>query len=633
MFDDHGFHGYSGAQSQGAPHIRQRKFPMHDAPLITKVRFLFALLREHAFYYLGGVILLGVTLWMTVAIPRYLQAAIDILRANPDPTGTAFVRDIEMILLFAVAIIFTRTTSRLLFFYPGRMVEFSLKNRMLEHLLGLQRGFYLKNATGSIISRVNNDITGVRMMMGFGLLMVLNSVATLSLAPYYMYRISPTLTLYCIIPIFAAFGLVQWGMWRLRGQQLQQMHALQELSDFTVESYNGIDVLKSFRHHGWVEGRFRDLSDVVKESAIRMSNIRAYLMPILTHIGNALKVLLLLFGGVMVVRGIMSMGEFLAYSLYLAMLVPPLMGLTFLMFLVQRGLTALTSLMQVLGTQPDLPPVEPDAEAKLPEQMDEGLVVRGLSFAYPDDPQTPVLRDVSFELRPGEFVGVFGPIGSGKSTLVNLLNRYLTPPPGSVFLDGVDTVRIGQALLRKHVVTVTQEPFLFSETVRENIRFAAVDADPAGVDRAARSAALADDLRHLPKGLDTLVGEKGITLSGGQKQRISLARALLKPCDILILDDVLSAVDHETERYLIEQIYSFRQARALLIVSHRISVLERAQRILVLEEGRISAAGSHAELIQRPGAYQQAWLMQSEQPAADAPAEAAGQSGSARRPA
>jgi ATP-binding cassette subfamily B protein len=243
-----------------------------------------------------------------------------------------------------------------------------------------------------------------------------------------------------------------------------------------------------------------------------------------------------------------------------------------------------------------------------------------------------VLRNVSFDLKPGEFVGVFGPIGSGKSTLVNLLNRYLTPPSGTVTLDGVDTVSISQATLRRHVVTVTQEPFLFSDTVRENIRFAAPDPAPDAVDRAAQSAALSEDLGRLPHQLDTLVGEKGITLSGGQKQRISLARALLKPCDILVLDDVLSAVDHETERFLIDQIYSFRQARSLLIVSHRVSVLERAHRILVLEDGRVTALGSHAELIQRPGAYHQAWLLQVEQPAGQDPAPGA-RAGAAGRPA
>jgi ATP-binding cassette, subfamily B, multidrug efflux pump len=578
----------------------------------SKIGFMLRIMRGYLPYYVGGSVLLGVTLWMTLSIPHYLQGAIDELRAHPDPSGSPFLHDITMILVFASLVIFTRTASRLLFFYPGRMAEFDLKNRMLTKLLRLQRDFYLKHATGSIISRINNDITGVRMMLGFGLLMVLNSVATLSFAPAYMFHISPRLTLYCVLPILAAFGVLQWGMWSLRGQQMRQMRALQDLSDFTVESYNGIDVLKSFRHHAWIEGRFRALSDDVKDSAIKMSNFRAYLMPVLTHITNALKVMLVFVGGIMVVEGGMTMGEFLAYALYLAMLLMPLMGLTFLMFLVQRGLTSLTSLMEILGTEPELPAVSADAEARLPAQLAEGLSVRGLTFAYADAPEAPALHDLSFDLRPGELVGVFGPIGSGKTTLVNVLNRYLTPPPGTVRLDGVDAAELSQATVRRHIVTVTQEPFLFSETVGENIGFGTDDR--AEIAQAAQSAALADDVAHLPGGLDTLVGEKGITLSGGQKQRISLARALMKQCDLLILDDVLSAVDHETERFLIEQIYSFRQARSLLIVSHRTSVLERAQRILVLEDGRITASGSHAELIQQPGVYRQSWLLQREQP-------------------
>ncbi len=578
---------------------------------MTRLRFFFTLLRQHALMYLGGLVLLGMTLAMTVSIPRYLQQAIDILRSNPDPGGGEFISKIGWILACAVGMIFTRTGSRLMFFIPGRQVEFDLKNRMLEQLSRLQRDFHLKNPTGSIISRINNDISGVRMMMGFGLLQVSNSLGALSLAPYFMFKISSTLTTYVLLPIAGAFVLLQLGMWRLRGEQLRQMQALQQLSDFTVESYNGIDVLKSFRHFGWTEKRFLDLSNEVKVSAIRMSNIRAYLMPILSHIGNALKVLLVMVGGVLVVQADMSMGEFLAYGLYLGMLVMPLMGLTFLMFLLQRGLTALSSLEAVLNTRPDLPPVLPEAEAALPERMQQGLRVNALTYAYPDDPQHPVLTDVSFELRPGEIVGVFGAIGSGKTTLVNLLNRYLTPPPGTVTLDGVDVTQVSQGSLRRHIVTVTQEPFLFSDSVRENIRFAAADADAERVGQVADSAALSQDLRVLPKGLDTLVGEKGITLSGGQKQRISLARSLLQPCDVLILDDVLSAVDHDTERFLIGQIYGFKHAQALLIVSHRVSVLERANRILVLEEGHVAASGSHAELIAQQCSYQRAWRYQS----------------------
>jgi ATP-binding cassette subfamily B protein len=581
---------------------------------MSRLGFFLALLREHAVSYLGGLAMLAATLWMAVSIPRYLQEAIDILRGNPDPTGREFLNRIAWILLFAVAIIGTRTASRLLFFTPGRAVEFDLKNRMLEHLSTLQRDFFLKNPSGAIISRINNDITGVRMMMGFGLLQVTNSLATLSLAPYYMYRISPALTLGCTLPILLAFLGLQWGMRRLRGEQLVQMRGLQDLSDFTVESYNGVDVLKAYRHFGWVEGRFGELSDAVRDSAIRMSNFRSYLMPLLTHIVNGLKVLLVLFGGVMVARSQITMGQFLAYALYLAMLVMPMMGLTFLMFMMQRGITAMVSLEAVFNTPTGLPHVKPEAEAALPPRLSEGLTVRGLSFAYPDDPGHPTLVDLSFQVRPGEIVGVFGAVGSGKTTLVNLLNRYLPPPPGTVFLDGVDVTEISQKTLRRHVVTVTQEPFLFSDTIRENIRLAAPEADGAAVEQAALAAALKDDLERLPAGLDTLVGEKGITLSGGQKQRIALARTLLKSCDLLMLDDVLSAVDHETERYLIEQIYAFRHARSLLIVSHRISVLERAHRILVLERGRLADMGRHAELIAREGPYRQAWLFQSEHP-------------------
>jgi len=587
-----------------------------------RFRFFVSLLRLHALSYISGLLLLGATMWMTLAIPRYLEEAIDILRGNPDPAGREFLNRIGWMLVFATAIIATRTFSRLLFFTPGRAVEFELKNRMLEHLSTLQRGFFMQNPSGAIISRINNDITGIRMMMGFGLLQAANSIATLSFAPYYMYRISPSLTLSVVAPLLVALVLLQAGMRRLRGEQMNQMHGLQELSDFTVESYGGVDVLKTYRHFGWVEGRFATLSDAVRNSAIRMSNIRAFLMPLLSHIVNALKVLLVLFGGLMVARQDMTMGQFMAYSLYLTMLVPPLMGLTFLMFMLQRGMTALVSLETVLTTSPGLPPLRPEAEAALPERLAEGLRVERLSFAYPDGAAQPALRDVSLRVRPGEIVGVFGAVGSGKSTLINLVNGYLTPPPGTVFLDGVDVTHISHRRLRSHVATVTQEPFLFSDSVRENIRLAAPAADPAAVEQAAQAAALGEDLARLPGGLDTLVGEKGITLSGGQKQRISLARSLLKPCDLLILDDVLSAVDHETERYLIGQIYGFRHARALLIVSHRISVLERAHRILVLDGGRVVASGSHDELAARDGIYRQAWQYQREHPPALAGAEA-----------
>ncbi|MBI3992818.1 MAG: ABC transporter ATP-binding protein [Candidatus Lambdaproteobacteria bacterium] len=592
---------------------------------MDRVRFLLSLLREHALSYLGGLLMLGLTLWMTVGIPRYLQEAIDLLSAEAGANSAAFLSRIGWVLGFAVAVVFTRTASRMAFYTPGRRVEFDLKNRMLAHLTRLQRGFFLENPSGAIISRINNDIGGVRMMLGFGLMQLCNSIGTLTLAPYYMYRISPWLTLFCALPIVVAFLALQAGLRRLRHEQLVQMKSMQDLSDFTVESYNGLNVLSAYRAFPWAEHTFATHSGAVRDSSIRMSNVRAYLMPVLMNIVNGMKVLLIFWGGLMVVRGEMTMGGLLAYALYLSMLVPPLMGLTFMLFMLQRGFTALVSLERIFKTVPDVPPVQPAAEAALGERLREGLRVSHLTFAYPDEPGHPRLRDVSLEVRPGEIVGIFGPIGSGKTTLVNVINRYLNPPPGRITLDGVDITAIGQGRLRRHVVTVTQEPFLFSDSIRDNIRFGS-EADGEGpVLDTVHAAALEADLARFPAHLDTMVGEKGITLSGGQKQRISLARSMLKPCDVLILDDVLSAVDHETERFLVEQIYAFRHARSLLIVSHRLSVLERAQRIVVLDEGRVADVGTHDELIRRPGSYREAYLLQAEHGEADGtPAHAAG---------
>ncbi|MCH9673873.1 MAG: ABC transporter ATP-binding protein/permease, partial [Gammaproteobacteria bacterium] len=508
---------------------------------MPRLRFAFSLFLEHLWSYLGGVVLLAATLWMGLAIPRYLQEAIDILRVDPELNAPQFLEYIYWILGFAIATAITRTGSRLLFFIPGRKVEYDLKNRLLAHLLRQQRDYFLANPTGALISRVNNDINGVRMMMGIGIMMVFSGVGTLTLAPYYMYQISPTLTVYCAVPILAAFALLQISVRVLRREQMKQMKAMQGLSDFTVESYNGLDVLKSYRGLDWAIGRFGSYSGEVRDAAIRMSTVRAYLMPLLTHIVNAVKVLLVFVGGLMMVRAEMTMGGFAAYLLYLTMLISPLMGMTFLIFIIQRGMTSLVSMLDVLHTEPELPAVRPEEVAKLGAAVSHGVAVKGLNFSYPDEPDRAVLRDITFEVRSGEVVGLFGTVGSGKSTLVNLLNRYLTPSPGAITIDGVDVRDIPMSLLREHVVTVTQDAFMFSDTIHNNVVFSRDDVTQGQVDRVIDKAAFTVDVERMPAGQSTQVGEKGITLSGGQKQRLSLARALLQPCDLLILDDVLSA--------------------------------------------------------------------------------------------
>lgn len=580
----------------------------------VRVRYLLGLIWEHAGSFAVGSGFLALTLWISLAIPRYLQEAIDLLAA--DPTGTAILSKVWLIVVLALAMIITRAVSRLLFFVPGRRVEFDLKNRLLAHIQRLDREFFLANPTGELISRINNDITGVRMLLGVGIMMLIQSVGMLSMAPYYMYQISPSLTLYCAIPIALGFVVLQIAVRRMRRNQVWRMKALQELSDFTVESYNGLDPLKSFRGLGWAERRFSERSDAVLRAGLGMTTVRAWFMPLLTHIINALKVLLVLIGGFAVIRGDMTIGGFTAFTIYLSMLVGPLMGATFMMFVLQQGMTSLGSLLEVFAATPRHPARRSITGRS--EPLAHGLVVRGLRFAYPDEPDHPVLDEVSFHVAPGEVIGVFGPVGSGKTTLVNVLNRYLVPPPGTVHLDGTDIRDLDPVEVRRHVVTVTQEPFLFSDTLRANVAFSmeepASESEQAmteEVEKALEAAALSSDLERMPAGLSTPVGERGVTLSGGQKQRIALARASLKPCDLLILDDVLSAVDQETERVLVEWIHALTTARALLVVSHRISILKRADRIMVLDGGRLVDEGTHDDLVARNAAYRESWRRQS----------------------
>ena len=583
---------------------------------MRRSRFFLSLLFEHIWSYLLGAALVVCTIWMTLAVPHYLQEAIEALQSNAPDRQAVVLDRIVWITVFAALIIIVRTGSRLLFFVPGRKVEFDLKNRLLLHLTSLQRDFYAKNPTGAIISRINNDINGVRLMMGFGLMGFVNTLATVSLAPWRMYQISPIITLYVMLPIVAAGGGMQWVVRRLRHHQMQQMATLQRISDFTVESYNGLDVLKSVRSFGWAEGRFFGINSELRQVYVRMSNIRAFLMPILNHLVNALKVGLLFGGGVLVVSGEMSIGGFTAYLVYLSLLVPPLMSMTFMAFVLQRGYTALESLEQIFLTKPSLPPLNPTADKALRAgDLRQGLSINHLTFSHEGNQQSPVLQNIHLHAKPGEVIGLFGRAGSGKTTLLNLINGWLQPPAGTVLLDGHDVGGLERHTLRNTVATVTQDAFLFSDSIFENVRYANPQAAEQEIGLALKHTAMEEDLERLPQGMHTLVGEKGVTLSGGQKQRVALARALVRTSNVLILDDVLSAVDHGTERILVDKMRKLRDAnRIVIIVSHRISALVEAERTYVLQDGRVTQQGTHTELIAQAGIYRDSWHMQQNNP-------------------
>ncbi len=599
--------------------------PLLKTPPKTGSKFdlLVYYIRQHWLSYSIGILAVLATNWIAVSIPEYVRLSIDLLNNNLESRQDFLWEYLLIMLGLALIMIVVRTSSRILFFNPGRAIECQIKNDMFKKLMALQKNYYDKNPSGNIISRINNDITGVRMICGFGLLQAFNITTALSMTPYKMWQLSPNLTLYCIIPIIIVFTVVRLGMRVLVQNMRARMESLQRLSGFTVSSLSAIDLIKSKTMREWSTQRFEKENQDMLRRSMKIAWTRSFVMPMLSNLEHFLKLLVLLIGGMMVIQENFTIGQLTAFIAYSALLTFPLMGLGWVTTMFQQGMIGLTSIQTVL--QQDLPRSK---LLSLPEEKREklfeesGLTVKNLNFRYPSGTKD-VLRNINFTIRPGQIIGVLGRIGSGKSTLVNGLNRYLDMGHGSIFLGDQDLAELSDNDVRSSIRTVTQEPFLFSDTVENNVTFAEADFDSVDTEHfrnILHSAALESEVARFPKQEKTMVGEKGIMLSGGQKQRISLARAMLKPCDLLILDNVLSAVDYETERHLLREIYKLLipennnppQAKSILIVSHRVTSMGQADWILVLNEGQIVDQGRHTELIKRPGYYQQMWELQND---------------------
>lgn len=524
------------------------------------------------------------------------------------------LRYLFIMLGLACGMIIVRTLSRTLFFTPGRAIECEVKNDLFAKLMELQKDYHEQHASGTVISRLNNDIMGLRMMCGFGLMQIVNILSALSLTPYKMWQLSPRLTLYCIIPIIIIFIVVRFGMHFMLINIRQRMQNLQDLSAFTVSSLSGIDVIKSFEMHDWSREEFSRKNLSMRRRSLNLARIRSFFLSLLSNMEHALKILILLVGGTFVINEQFTIGELTAFMTYAALLTMPLMALGWVSTMIQQGMVGIESLQTVARQKVrhiEIPALPHKEAAHL---FDDGLHVRNLHFRYPKQ-TTDTLRGIDFQILPGQTIGILGRIGSGKTTLVNCLNRFLAAEDSQIFLSGKEINSLSHSDIRHSIRTVTQDPFLFSDTVEENIHFGSIEnqeESPIDLENILYECALEDEVRRFPQQEKTMVGEKGIMLSGGQKQRISLARAMMAPCDLLILDNVLSAVDSETESFLLKQILRKQHARSLLIVSHRAKTMENADRILILEEGKIVDQGVHEELIERPGYYRETWLLQNE---------------------
>jgi ATP-binding cassette, subfamily B, multidrug efflux pump len=563
------------------------------------VKRLLGYLRHYRLRYaIGGTCLLA-TASLAMAVPYLLKRAIDAVeQGQPFSQVSRFAVAIAAVALVQGVV---RTLSRALIFNVGRDVEYDLRNDLFGHLLRLPLSFYQTRQTGDLMSRLVNDVTAIRMLLGVGILNLVNTPIYYLYGVGIMLSLDPTLTLLALLPFPPLLFVVKRVSRRLMEQTLRVQEGLADLSSSVQENISGIHVLKAYVAEGIAVDRFSRLNEEFTRQSVELARIRGRLMPLMKLAAGTGTLVVLWYGGTQVIRGTLGLGDLVAFIGYLNLLAWPTMAMGWMLSILQRGRAAMQRLEHVFAVEPEIQD-RPDAEP-LPALAGR-VEYRGVRFRYPSfgDGQTAV-DDVSFAIEPGEKLAIVGRTGAGKTTIAQLLPRLFDVSEGAVLLDGHDVRDIPLQQLRAAIGFVPQDPFLFSATIRENIAFGVDRASEEEIRRAAEIAGVADDIESFPRKYDTIVGERGITLSGGQKQRLTLARAILAVPRILILDDALSSVDTRTEKHILAGLRDVLRERTSIVIAHRVSTVSDADCIAVVDDGRVVEFGDHVGLLRRNGLY------------------------------
>lgn len=522
------------------------------------------------------------------------------VEALQNPLGARFSPSSCALIIAVLAVLhcITRIFSRTLLLNAARIIEFRIRNDLFHRLTQLDLSYFSNSRSGDIISRFSNDLTNVRMLTGFGAMSGINTLLIYSAAVTMMIRIHPWLTFWAIFPFPIMVFIVKKVSHRLFHQSLRAQEELAHLSSQAEETVSAVRLIKSYCREKYFQDEFGKTAGRYLKHNLRLARLRGLIIPVMAAATGSGTLIVLFMGGRLVIQSVISLGDFVAFSGYLAMLVWPTAVLGWILTLAQRGAASMSRLVGILGAEPT---VVDDPGAQPITTLQQGIEARNLHFRYGE---SAILKGISFHIRAGETIGITGEVGSGKTTLLRLIARLLPVSEEMLCVDGRDINTITTTSLRRLIGYVPQETFLFSRTVADNLRYGiGGDLSAEEMIQAAGQAGFLEDIESFPDKFETQVGEKGVTLSGGQKQRLAIARAVAGNPPLLLLDDPLSAVDAGREEEILNELGKFYAGRTVLIVSQRVSAFRDCDRIIVLKSGEIAEQGTPEALYQLGGLY------------------------------
>ena len=567
---------------------------------------VFPILKRNAVPILLGLFLLMVVDIVQLFVPKVLQIAIDKL-STVGFQQSDLVKYALIIAVLSFVMAMLRRLWRLTLIGSSLRLGRDLRQMYYDHLLTLSQNFYNRSHTGDLMAYAINDLNAVRMVFGFGFV-ILVEISFFSVVTFiFMTDINLHLTLLAVMPLPVLTVIITIFGQKIHHRFRHVQRIFANMSGRVQESISGIRVIKAFGQEEAERNKVAEVSSEYVKNNIALVKLSAIFHPSFGFIIGISMGIVIIFGGINVIQGEITIGEFVAFSTYLGMFAWPVMAIGMAINLYQRGKASMMRLNSIFDIKPEI--IDDERTDNTLEKVAGSISIRKLLYKYAEE--TPeIFKEVNLELRQGDTLAVVGRTGCGKTTLIDLLTRVYDPPEDCIYIGGEELHKIPLALLRKSIVTVPQDIFLFSDTVANNIRLGKLDADDAEVERVAKLAQVHEEILGFDNGYETEVGERGVTLSGGQKQRIAIARAILSDAEILVFDDSLSAVDTQTEKQLLENLIEVRQDKTTIIIAHRISSLQHADKIIVLDEGKIVESGKHAELLRKGELYYHLWEKQ-----------------------